>query len=104
MNFHSGRSLEPESKRRRVRKGTHSCWECKRRKVKCRLASPEDTICIHCTRRGAQCISQELELSEEPIQAADTAGSVPRDEGLQSSISRGRAIFPTPDTSLATTP
>jgi hypothetical protein len=45
------------SKRRRVRKGTHSCWECRRRKVKCLLDSLD--ICNGCRRRGTKCISQE---------------------------------------------
>ncbi|KAE8345171.1 hypothetical protein BDV24DRAFT_160007 [Aspergillus arachidicola] len=35
-----------QAKRRKVRKGTHSCWECKRRKMKCRfdprIEFPED--------------------------------------------------------------
>ena len=48
-----------EAKRRKVRKGTQSCWECKRRKVRCIFASP-DTICNNCQRRKTTCISQEL--------------------------------------------
>ncbi|KAG9679420.1 hypothetical protein KCU87_g795, partial [Aureobasidium melanogenum] len=45
------------SKRRKVRKGTQSCWECKRRKVRCVLT---ENICQNCSRRGTVCISQEL--------------------------------------------
>lgn len=44
--------------RRKVRKGTHSCRECRRRKVKCIYATPDNASCIVCERRGAQCISQ----------------------------------------------
>lgn len=51
---------EPAAKRRKVRKGTRSCWECRRRKVKCIFASPEDAVCIMCDRRNAQCVSQVL--------------------------------------------
>ena len=53
---------EPESsaKRRKVRKGTQSCWECKRRKTKCVFASSEDVICIGCQRRSVPCVSQEM--------------------------------------------
>ncbi|KAJ5459367.1 hypothetical protein N7530_011311 [Penicillium desertorum] len=48
-------------KRRKVRKGTHSCWECKRRRMKCRL-DPRiaSTSCDGCRRRGSPCISQEF--------------------------------------------
>src|SRR6201992_3630795 len=104
MNFHSRQSLKPESRRRKVRKGTHSCWECKRRKVKCTFASPTDAICIICRRRGAKCLSQELEPPDEPSQTADNSGHGAEDEGMPSSISRGEAILPTPDTSSASTP
>jgi hypothetical protein len=72
--------------------------------VKCTFASPADVICIICRRRGAKCISQELELTDEPSQTADNACHVPGDEGIHSPISRGTAILPTPNTSSATTP
>lgn len=48
-----------EAKRRRLRKGTHSCWECKRRKMKC-IFDPLATTCNGCLRRGSRCISQEF--------------------------------------------
>ncbi|KAL4753497.1 hypothetical protein BDW72DRAFT_210019 [Aspergillus terricola var. indicus] len=53
-------------KRRKVRKGTQSCWECKRRKVRCIFASAEHAVCNNCRRRGTVCVSQEL---------PDTAGT-----------------------------
>ncbi|KAJ4349156.1 hypothetical protein N0V95_004851 [Ascochyta clinopodiicola] len=55
---------EPSAKRRKVRKGTRNCWECKRRKVRCIFASPEDTACRNCITRGDDCLSQEY--VEEP--------------------------------------
>lgn len=73
---------EPEAKRRRLRKGTHSCWECKRRKVRCNFASPTDTICITCRRRGTKCVSQELP-EEVP---ADNADRIERVEALLSQL------------------
>ena len=48
------------SERRKVRKGTQSCWECKRRKVRCTLAAPRDVACEGCKRRGTLCVSQEF--------------------------------------------
>ena len=47
-------------KRRKVRKGTRSCWECKRRKIRCLFVSSEDVICIGCERRRAPCVSQDM--------------------------------------------
>ncbi|KAF2001332.1 hypothetical protein P154DRAFT_521731 [Amniculicola lignicola CBS 123094] len=47
-------------KRRKIRKGTHSCWDCKRRKVKCSFASEDDKICVPCRRRGAKCVAPEV--------------------------------------------
>lgn len=49
----------PEAKRRKIRKGTRSCWECKRRKIRCNFGSAADTLCIGCQRRGTHCLSQE---------------------------------------------
>jgi hypothetical protein len=48
------------AKRRKVRKGTRSCWECKRRKIRCIFSSPEDAACISCLRRRIDCVGQEL--------------------------------------------
>ncbi|KAF2657845.1 hypothetical protein K491DRAFT_654167 [Lophiostoma macrostomum CBS 122681] len=52
-------SPEPPAKRRRLRKGTTSCWGCKKRKVKCKFDATSDTVCVACRRRGATCVSQE---------------------------------------------
>ncbi|KAJ5720910.1 uncharacterized protein N7483_008844 [Penicillium malachiteum] len=51
---------EQEAKRRKIRKGTRSCWECKHRKTRCIFLSPEATTCVECQRRRATCISQNL--------------------------------------------
>ncbi|KAK3360970.1 c6 zinc finger domain-containing protein [Lasiosphaeria ovina] len=47
-------------KRRKTRKGTRSCWACKRRKVKCTYARPTDDVCIGCARRCLDCVGQEF--------------------------------------------
>jgi hypothetical protein len=49
----------PDTQRRKVRRGTHSCWECKRRKIRCSFAAPSDHACIGCRRRGTTCLSQQ---------------------------------------------
>ncbi|KAJ5715616.1 uncharacterized protein N7483_012797 [Penicillium malachiteum] len=58
---------ESGAKRRKVRKGTKSCWECKKRKMKCVYAdssSPDEAgaVCIGCQQRGFKCVSQEFEF------------------------------------------
>jgi hypothetical protein len=45
-------------KRRKFRKGTHSCQECRRRKVKCVFSTPDSTTCVVCLRREIHCLSQ----------------------------------------------
>ncbi|KAL3441657.1 hypothetical protein BJX65DRAFT_313563 [Aspergillus insuetus] len=49
---------DEDGRPRKVRKGTHSCRECRRRKVRCTFASSKDPICITCHRRGTECVSQ----------------------------------------------
>ncbi|KJZ76263.1 hypothetical protein HIM_04345 [Hirsutella minnesotensis 3608] len=58
---------EPDAKRRKVRKGTQSCWECKRRKVRCVVGVPPDPVCAGCRRRGTACVGQEFD--DEPASA-----------------------------------
>ena len=49
-------------KQRKVRKGTRSCWECKRRKVRCSFSAVNDnsTVCAACRRRRTPCVGQEF--------------------------------------------
>ncbi|KAJ5675979.1 hypothetical protein N7462_008876 [Penicillium macrosclerotiorum] len=68
-----------QAKRRKVRKGTHSCWECKRRKMKCRFDPRiESTSCNGCRRRGSSCISQEFpeDLEIVPMSIGTTNSDV----------------------------
>lgn len=60
-------SSEPDAKRRKLRKGTTSCWDCKKRKVKCTYDATSNTVCIACRRRGAPCVGQDT--PEEEFQA-----------------------------------
>ncbi|KAF5530024.1 transcription factor, partial [Fusarium phyllophilum] len=57
-------SADNSAKRRKLRKGTVSCWECKRRKAKC-IFSDDLGICDSCKRRGTDCVSQESERPPE---------------------------------------
>lgn len=68
---------QSEAKRRKLRKGTHSCWECKRRKMKCVFDAPTDTTtCTGCRRRGSQCVSQEyVDKHARPMHEAHKMGA-----------------------------
>ena len=48
-------------RKRKVRKGTQSCWECKRRKTRCIFAPSTDLICVGCKSRNTICLSQEFD-------------------------------------------
>jgi hypothetical protein len=47
-------------KKRHIRKGTFSCWECKRRKTRCEFKDGSNNLCVFCQRRELPCISQEF--------------------------------------------
>jgi len=42
-----------------MRKGTRSCIECRRRKIKCTFEPGRTSICNECFARGSTCIDQE---------------------------------------------
>ncbi|KAF2280874.1 uncharacterized protein EI97DRAFT_389003 [Westerdykella ornata] len=45
--------------RKKMRKGTHSCFECRRRKIKCIFQPDSPDVCSECFARGSRCIDQE---------------------------------------------
>jgi len=47
------------AKRRKTRKGTFSCWECKHRKRRCEFQA-SSTSCAYCQRNGTTCVRQEF--------------------------------------------
>jgi hypothetical protein len=87
-------------KRRKLRKGTHSCWECKRRKMKCVLdpRAVADGVCIGCRRRGTKCVGQEFPGPEEDdgFQFAGTALSDTHISPDSGRVTVGDGGFPTP--------
>ena len=81
MDISSAADGREAKKKRKVRKGTQSCWECKRRKSKCSFSnSGTGSVCDSCTRRGTRCIGQEY--AEDPAstrqQLGDRLGRVER--------------------------
>ncbi|OCL06582.1 hypothetical protein AOQ84DRAFT_343131 [Glonium stellatum] len=71
----SGSSVTPirEHRRKRVRKGTRSCWECRRRKIKCIYQSDDHSICVSCLDKGTTCLSQEYVDDQSPHDAGNSA-------------------------------
>ncbi|KAM0426412.1 hypothetical protein ACHAPT_008459 [Fusarium lateritium] len=68
--------IAPAPKRRKLRKGTQSCWECKRRKARCTFSPATKDVCDGCKHRGTECISQEL--ADEPPPPGSKKGLVDR--------------------------
>ncbi|RDL38985.1 Zn2 DNA-binding protein [Venustampulla echinocandica] len=75
-------SASGEPPRKRIRKGTRSCWECKRRKVRCQLSSEDVPICSGCLARGTTCLSQEYPEEREPSSNAQVGERLGRVEHL----------------------
>ncbi|RTE84894.1 hypothetical protein BHE90_000638 [Fusarium euwallaceae] len=69
-------SAAPAPKRRKLRKGTQSCWECKRRKARCTFSADTKDVCEGCKRRGTECVSQES--TDEPPPPGSKKGLVDR--------------------------
>ncbi|KAK6216833.1 c6 zinc finger domain-containing protein [Colletotrichum tabaci] len=70
---------ERPSKKRKVRKGTRSCWQCRKRKIRCEFTSNEEQTCNGCKSRGTTCVSQEFN-DDEP--------SGPPERGLAQRLGR----------------
>ncbi|KAI0015516.1 hypothetical protein F4780DRAFT_70372 [Xylariomycetidae sp. FL0641] len=74
-------SIVPSPKRRKVRKGTQSCWECKRRKTRCTFtATTTKSVCDGCRSRQTKCISQEF--PDEATQEGRNGNRLRRIESL----------------------
>jgi hypothetical protein len=67
-----------------MRKGTHSCYECRRRKIRCIFAK-DSTICEGCDAKGRRCTEQRRELLQAA--ALDTR------ESLRDRVARLEAII-----------
>jgi len=70
--------------RKNMRKGTHSCYECRRRKVRCIFAK-DSAACEGCTARGKRCTEQSRELLQDA--ALETR------ESLRERVARLEAII-----------
>ncbi|KAK7408702.1 hypothetical protein QQX98_009118 [Neonectria punicea] len=101
---------EPAAKRRKVRKGTRSCWECRRRKIKCEFNADEDAVCVGCVARDSRCVSQEEVVEPAPTPDRRLAQRLGRLEELMEKIVNNTTAaedpapqkIPTPSESPAT--
>lgn len=86
----------PSRKRRKVRKGTQSCWECKRRKVRCTFATAAaSTVCDGCRSRRTRCVGQEFEDVSTGAERRDRLSRVEvLVDGLADRIGAGAAEIP----------
>ncbi|KAG6360741.1 hypothetical protein INS49_011807 [Diaporthe citri] len=75
----------PPLKRRKVRSGTQSCWECKRRKTRCTFAAPNESVCDGCRSRGVKCIGQDFD--DGAVEKGDKAGGRSRAETVAERLS-----------------
>jgi hypothetical protein len=50
--------MNERSSARKLRKGTHSCIECRKRKQRCSWTSEDANICRRCEERGTPCTPQ----------------------------------------------
>ncbi|KAL6879928.1 hypothetical protein HDV57DRAFT_521957 [Trichoderma longibrachiatum] len=64
---------------RRVRKGTRSCWECKRRKIRCSFQSGNPATCAWCISHNLACVSQQFQ---------DEASDASRNQSLEERMTR----------------
>ncbi|KAJ6022636.1 hypothetical protein N7499_007951 [Penicillium canescens] len=53
--------------RKRMRKGTKSCTECRRRKIRCTFHPDRPGVCNECRSRGTKCIDQEHTVITPPL-------------------------------------
>ncbi|KAF2096867.1 hypothetical protein NA57DRAFT_14363, partial [Rhizodiscina lignyota] len=74
------------AKRRKIRKGTKSCWECKRRKIRCTFIASTESRCDGCRSRGTKCIGQEFH--NEPKAAKSKADRLDRMEALVEQLAK----------------
>ncbi|KAL7813333.1 hypothetical protein V8C26DRAFT_165135 [Trichoderma gracile] len=67
----SASSTSARAERRKPRRGTTSCWECKRRKTRCHFNNSGSSACESCERRGCKCVLQHVEEPSLVTEAAD---------------------------------
>ncbi|KAL2811268.1 hypothetical protein BJX63DRAFT_399555 [Aspergillus granulosus] len=99
--------LTPAPKRRKIRKGTTSCWECKRRKVRCNLVDDPGPVCAACRRRGTKCLTQDMPHEAEQERVQPVGERIEHVEALVDRLVQGTPTLspaPVPNTQTHTHP
>ena len=60
-------AFEIPSEMKAMRKGTRSCKECRRRKIKCNWASDSATVCKECSKYNRSCLAQGIVVSKSRV-------------------------------------
>ncbi|KAI8654085.1 hypothetical protein NCS56_01364900 [Fusarium sp. Ph1] len=83
-NTRASETVGSSTPRRLLRKGTHSCAECKRRKTRCFFDNLSSATCVGCQRRGTRCVGQEFVdiAASKPEQDPKTAERLERIEQM----------------------
>ncbi|ETR96849.1 hypothetical protein M419DRAFT_93160 [Trichoderma reesei RUT C-30] len=72
-------SAMPSPELRKVRKGTRSCWECKRRKIRCSFKPGNPATCAWCISHNLVCVSQRFR---------DEASDASRNQSMEERMTR----------------
>ncbi|KAL1874404.1 hypothetical protein VTK73DRAFT_330 [Phialemonium thermophilum] len=81
-----GHGDRARKRKRSLRKGTRSCWACKRRKEKCSFEQGD--TCAGCLRRGTKCVSQQFADDDQRVTTnAATATRLRRIEDMVAQLS-----------------
>ncbi|KAM3065698.1 hypothetical protein ACMFMG_011403 [Clarireedia jacksonii] len=73
---------------RKLRKGTRSCTECRKRKQRCSWTSDDANICRRCEERGTQCTPQTRSLPSTSQNRKSTGDRVTRLEQHVSGLNK----------------
>lgn len=75
-----------------MRKGTHSCLECRQRKIRC-VSGPHARKCNGCSVKELRCTDQELYRSRSPKsgEKESTQDQVQRLEGMLDQVLRNQS-------------
>lgn len=61
----SGNELSDSSHRKKLKKASRACDQCRKRKIKCDVNS-NNAICINCTKNSEKCTFQRVQLKRGP--------------------------------------
>ncbi|KAF2708550.1 hypothetical protein K504DRAFT_380369 [Pleomassaria siparia CBS 279.74] len=91
--------------RKKMRKGTHSCFECRRRKIRCIFPPDNSDVCSECFARGSRCVDQEHASPDVIVDhRKNLRERVSRLEALVDSLLEDKVERSVTDTSSSKTP